>query len=79
MLTALAVSIVFVAGTSDGGAGARDGPAIKHYVGRSRAACETIDYRCPAGAETFQDKDGCGCVVPGSSPAGQGDKGEVGR
>jgi hypothetical protein len=79
MLTALAVSIVLVASAGDGRGGARDEPAIKHYVARSRAACETIDYKCAAGAEAFQDKDGCGCAVRPSGAAGQDGKSEGGR
>src|SRR5262245_53206700 len=37
---------------------------IKSYVGKSRTACETIDYRCPPGIEAFQDANGCGCLFP---------------
>src|ERR1700730_15688158 len=79
MMTALAVSIALVARAGDGRGGARDEPAIRHYGARSRAACEAIDYSCPAGAEAFQDAEGCGCLVPASGAAGQDGKSKVGR
>jgi hypothetical protein len=37
---------------------------IKSYVGKSRAACDVIDYRCPDGIEAFEDANGCGCLFP---------------
>jgi hypothetical protein len=60
-LIAAAISVVLAASASDGGGGTR---ATKHYVAHSRAACETIDYRCPDGVETFEDSEGCGCLMP---------------
>lgn len=43
-------------------------PAARNYIARSRAACEAIDYTCPAGAKSFQDDTGCGCETPSPPP-----------
>jgi len=44
--------------------------ATRHYIARSRAACEAIDYTCPAGATPFLDESGCGCETrPRQEPA----------
>jgi len=46
------------------GAVAQPPDSGKHYIGASPAACETIDYACPAGWKGFADEHGCGCLRP---------------
>jgi hypothetical protein len=67
----VAVSVV-VAELAAGAA--PEAPAVKApaeqktYVGKSPAACETIDYSCKPGWKAFRDAQGCGCIPPPSPP-----------
>jgi hypothetical protein len=55
--------VAMMAGVMVGGAA--EVPAErKYYVGKSPAACETIDYACPSGWKSFHDAQGCGCILP---------------
>jgi hypothetical protein len=69
-LAVVAAGVVFWAASGGCPAAADETPEAKRYVGHSRAACETIDYVCPAGIETFQDEAGCGCLFPTDKPDG---------
>jgi hypothetical protein len=48
----------------------------KYYVGKSLAACETIDYACPSGWKAFQDEQGCGCFLPPPEEKREDDRGK---
>jgi hypothetical protein len=66
-LTLIGVAALVILSGTQSAVAAEPGDAnrmIKSYVGKSRAACEVIDYRCPDGIEAFNDANGCGCLFP---------------
>lgn len=39
-----------------------DDPHRKYY---GKGGCESLDYSCPSGQASFNDRCGCGCILPG--------------